>query len=61
MISSDGNTIMCDGPECDAVIQNHQWGKTKAEGWVFLQTGATFCPDDVPPWYEEWKERRANA
>lgn len=26
--------------------------------WFFMKDGTAFCPDHIPEWVEEWRNRR---
>lgn len=53
------NELHCDAPEgCYQTLENQAWAKIKAEGWVFLKNGQSFCPSHVPSWYADWKRKK---
>ncbi len=59
MNTEDGK-IQCE--ECEAQIENHRWGKTKAQNWFFTRDGEkAYCPKHVPSWVEDWREKRART
>lgn len=56
MVIDEGRFIRCEG--CDAKLENHYWGKVKAEDWFFTRAGEAYCPNHVPEWVAGWRERK---
>lgn len=50
--------LTCAEETCTESIPNHRWGKTKAVGWFFAQSGRAWCPAHTPEWVEDWRRKR---
>lgn len=52
----------CSEPECPATYANHEWGAKKAQrdGWFLQKGGTSWCPEHVPAWVAEWRQRQAS-
>lgn len=58
-VSDDGELIHCDEPDCLKTVKNHQWGKTKAEGWFFTRDGKlAYCPEHEPVFVKDWRAKK---
>lgn len=55
-------TIPCAESGCPASIRDHAYGRVKAakEGWLFqLGDGPIWCPEHLPEWAVQFRQRRA--
>lgn len=49
----------CSAPNCENTYATHRWGKTRAhtDGWFLQKDGSSWCPDHLPDWLAEWRQR----
>jgi len=51
----------CAVEDCEETYRPHMWGSIKAHdrGWFLQKDGTAWCPQHVPEWVAEWREREA--
>lgn len=52
--------VECAIPDCKNQHRDQYWGRVKADGWVHLKNGKSFCHAHIPSWYKPWKSKKEN-
>lgn len=49
----------CSYPNCGSYYKSHHWGNKEAqrEGWFLQKNGDKWCPNHIPEWVDQWREK----
>lgn len=52
--------LVCNTKGCRKRIHNDSFDKKMAydKGWYLSSVGYVYCPDHVPEWFEEWRNKK---
>jgi hypothetical protein len=52
--------ILCSGEGCVNTYRPHYWGSREAarRGWFLQRDKTAWCPDHIPSWVSEWRQRQ---
>lgn len=53
----------CRKTNCQNDYFPDKWGKMEAtrKGWFIHRNGSAWCPDHIPDWVVEWREKKAKG
>ena len=52
--------IVCSVHGCHKSIKDNRWSKTKNDDWFHQRDDTSYCPEHVPSWVAEWREKKAD-
>lgn len=58
-MSSPTDPQQCAQVGCEETFMPHHWGNIRAQndGWFLQKNGDAWCPDHIPEWVAEWRQR----
>lgn len=56
----EGHLVCAYPGRCTQSIPNNSWAKTKS-GFFERKDGQVFCPDHIPAWVKEWREKKRRS